>query len=193
MDNELLLYHNNHNRSAAESHPQIWGERAHYLHLHWALLIHHLKASFSSRLQIWLDVSRIQICNAHQKPWSSEGPEFTEAKNLYRQATWENFIFITCVLTSNHIGAQNISRVRWYLVNILWNGHPILKVCGERFVLVHRWGRRRDGTVWVGLTSILLRAALWTNHREEKQQDLVTREELVYHWEKKKGKTGWWK
>lgn len=42
----------------------------------------HLKASFSSRLQIRLDIPWIQVSNAHQKPWSSEGPEFPETEDL---------------------------------------------------------------------------------------------------------------
>lgn len=45
----------------------------------------HLKASFSSRLQIRLDVPWIQVSNAHQKTWSSERPEFTEAEHLSRE------------------------------------------------------------------------------------------------------------
>lgn len=44
--------------------------------------LYHLKASFSSRLQVRLDVAWIQVSNAHQKPWSSEGPEFTETEYL---------------------------------------------------------------------------------------------------------------
>lgn len=47
--------------------------------------IYHLKASFSSRLQVRLDVPWIQIGNAHQKTWSSEGPEFTETEYLNKR------------------------------------------------------------------------------------------------------------
>lgn len=48
------------------------------------VFIYHLIASFSSRLQVRLDVAWIQVSNAHQKPWSSEGPEFTETEYLNR-------------------------------------------------------------------------------------------------------------
>lgn len=40
----------------------------------------HLKSSHCSRLQIRLDVSWVQVGNAHKKSWSRESPEFTKAK-----------------------------------------------------------------------------------------------------------------
>ncbi len=44
----------------------------------------HLEARFSPRLEIGLDVPRVQIGDAHQEARSSEGPEFTKAKQLER-------------------------------------------------------------------------------------------------------------
>lgn len=47
-----------------------------------------------------------------------------------------------------------------YLADISRNGHLLLKVRGERLLLVHRRRRRGDGTVVVCLGSILLRGVL---------------------------------
>lgn len=44
----------------------------------------HLEARSSPRLEIGLDVPRVQISDAHQEARSSEGPEFTKAKQLER-------------------------------------------------------------------------------------------------------------
>lgn len=48
------------------------------------VLIDHLEARFSSRLEVRFDVPWIQVSDAHQKPWSSEGPEFSETEHLRR-------------------------------------------------------------------------------------------------------------
>lgn len=46
------------------------------------VLTDHLETSFSSRLEVRLDVPWIQVSDAHQKPWSCEGPELTETEHL---------------------------------------------------------------------------------------------------------------
>ena len=59
------------------------------------LLIAHLEAGFSSRLKVRLNVPWIQVSDTHQKPWSSEGPEFTETEDLDERQ--HNCIFLTDV------------------------------------------------------------------------------------------------
>lgn len=49
------------------------------------ILSDHLEASFSSRLEVRFDVPWIQVSDAHQKPRSSEGPEFTETEHLRKR------------------------------------------------------------------------------------------------------------
>lgn len=56
---------------------------------HMAVLLDHLEASLSSRLEVRFDVPWIQVSDAHQKPRSSEGPEFTETEHLRRTKTAE--------------------------------------------------------------------------------------------------------
>lgn len=52
---------------------------------HMTVLLDHLETSFSSRLEVRFDVPWIQVSDAHQKPRSGEGPEFTETEHLRRR------------------------------------------------------------------------------------------------------------
>lgn len=56
---------------------------------HITVLLDHLEASLSSRLEVRFNVPWIQVSDAHQKPRSSEGPEFTETEHLKRTKTAE--------------------------------------------------------------------------------------------------------
>jgi len=51
---------------------------------HSVVQLTHLEARSSPRLEIGLDVPRVQIGDAHQEARSSEGPEFAKAKQLER-------------------------------------------------------------------------------------------------------------
>lgn len=63
---------------------------------------------------------------------------------------------------------------QWYLVFTVWNGHPLFKVCGEGFILGHRWSRRGDGAVLVCVDSILLRGVLWWKHSRTNRGTLIS-------------------
>ena len=55
----------------------------------------HLEACFSSGLEVWLDVARVQVGDAHQEARPGESPQFTETECLEGiQAKQGNFIYI---------------------------------------------------------------------------------------------------
>lgn len=92
--------------------------------------IQYLKTSFCPRLQVWFDVPRIQVSNAHQKPRSGEGPEFTETEYLTGRSSW--FLILKMVTKpkcnkSPNIYAKlhlNINRQKGIkITNKMWKRH----------------------------------------------------------------------
>lgn len=66
------------------------------------VLADHLETSFSSRLEVRFDVPWIQVSDAHQKPWSCEGPKLTETEHLRGRTAVFLLSSIQCSTSQHH-------------------------------------------------------------------------------------------
>lgn len=89
----------------------------------------YLEASFSSRLQVGLDVTWVQVGYAHQKARPSEGPQLPETEALLQETEIQDFNTINVKLhTLCCVLSQRSKKQRLYLLMLvfLWSRSQIL-------------------------------------------------------------------
>lgn len=75
----------------------------------------YLEASFSSRLQVGLDVTWVQVGYAHQKARPSEGPQLPETEALLQDTEIQDFNTITSNFTHCAAFCHNGTKNRDYI------------------------------------------------------------------------------